>query len=41
MALTLWEQAETNYQRDRDLVGVAGSQVNQAQALMKIDRQFY
>ncbi len=33
-ALTIWEQAETNYRHDRDLVGVAGSQVNQAQALM-------
>jgi tetratricopeptide (TPR) repeat protein len=31
-ALKLWEQAETNYHRDP--IGVAGSQVNQAQALM-------
>jgi CHAT domain-containing protein len=33
-ALTSWEQAEAAYRQDRDLVGVTGSQINQAQALM-------
>jgi CHAT domain-containing protein len=33
-ALTNWERAETSYRDGRDAIGVAGSQVNQAQALM-------
>jgi CHAT domain-containing protein len=35
-ALTNWEQAEVAYRQERDAVGVAGSQVNQAQALMEM-----
>jgi tetratricopeptide (TPR) repeat protein len=38
IALTSWQQAEIAYRRDRDPVGVAGSQVNQAQALMAMGR---
>jgi CHAT domain-containing protein len=33
-ALTIWQQAEVGYRRAEDLLGVTGSQVNQAQALV-------
>jgi tetratricopeptide (TPR) repeat protein len=35
-ALANWEQAEVAYRQQRDAVGVAGSQVNQARALVEI-----
>jgi CHAT domain-containing protein len=35
-ALTIWERAEVAYRQDRDLVGVTGSQVNQARALIEM-----
>ena len=37
-AIQSWQQAEAAYERDRDLQGVLGSKINQAQALRRLGR---